>query len=341
VKKTGTKRGGSKPVYKKRFFLPVMFLCLLPVVGVALILTRNLNPPAGKINGEPFYAEELAMYADELRAAVAWEYSQKYHLDAVGARFWETRYDGVTPHETLNNRALAALVRNKVIMREARKHGITLSEDYRELMKELEDRNKKAAAGDIFYGPKSLDPMEYSSYRITEITDSLKFSLLQGELAPTETDLRRVFAELPEELKEKDYAASGFCFKWNEQEEPISLVKELQEAIQQGRSPEDTAAFLASGFPSLSWEEFSLNSGVISKEDRHQQNLIRLLYPANIGDYILSPTRNALYYITTKEGGGLFRYEEAPGLARNKWINDQFEIFVNKKIAAASITIYK
>jgi hypothetical protein len=88
-------------------------------------------------------------------------------------------------------------------------------------------------------------------------------------------------------------------------------------------------------------EDFELDSRYISKEDPYEQELSRILEKAKPGDLVAGPQeRPDLYYVTGKEGGGIYTFEEAPGLGRNKWINDQFELFLDKKVKAAKVKIF-
>jgi hypothetical protein len=75
--------------------------------------------------------------------------------------------------------------------------------------------------------------------------------------------------------------------------------------------------------------------------DVYEQARAAILENAAIGACVPGPEEGPeLYYITGKEGGGYYSFEEAPGLGRNKWINDQFEAFLGKKIKEARITLF-
>jgi hypothetical protein len=318
--------------------------CLLGLGGLGVFLflppgkveTYGGLRPAGTVNGEPFFQEDLDVYALELRAAVAADYGRRFNLSGVGAKFWDTPYGGSTPRETLNKMALDRLVRNMVLIQEARLRNIETPKSYHDLEAEREEWN--APSSEIVYGPKELGPAEFNSYRITGITDDLKTALLRKELAPTEAQMRAAYDSLPEELKQAPWSASGDLFKWDGGPSPEG---EIRAALGRGLGPEGAVRELAGSFPGLAREEFEFNSRYLSKEDPYQRELAQMLERAVPGSFVPGPGNvPELYYVTGKEGGGVLSFEDAPHLGRNKWINDQFEIFLTKKIKAAKVKLY-
>jgi hypothetical protein len=325
---------------KRTLIIAAVFL--LGGLAVSLYLrsgevkTYNGLRPAGTVNGEPFFQEDLDVYALELRAAVAADYGRKYNLSAMGAKFWDTKYGNSTPGEALYRMALERLVRNMVLIQEARMRGIDAPESYHGLEAEREARN--ASSGEIVYGPKELGAAEFNSYRIAGITDDLKTALLAKELAPTESRMRAAYDSLPDELKQASWSASGDLFPWDGGPSPEG---EIRAALGRGLEAGEAARDLAGSFPGLEREHFEFNSGHVSKEDPYQQELAELLERAVTGSLVPGPQdRPELYHVTGKKGGGVLSYEQAPHLGRNKWINDQFEIFLNKKIKAAKVKVY-
>jgi hypothetical protein len=300
--------------------------------------TYNGKKAAGTVNGEPFFAEDVDVYAQEWRAAVAASYGKKYNLSGVGAKFWDTRYGNSTPRETMRKLALDELVRNMVLIQEARRRGIDTPASYHDLESEREEWN--APTDEIVYGPKTLASAEYNSYRITGIRDELKTALLKKELTPTAAQLREVFAALPDEMKMAPYRASGIRFKWNAGDP--SPKQQIRAALLEGRTPEEVVRSLAGSVPGLMQEDFAIESNYISKEDEYEQEIGYAMKDAVAGSIISgSGDPPELYYVTATEGGGILTFEQAPLLARNKWINDQFDHFLDKKVKSARIMFFK
>jgi hypothetical protein len=333
------KRKRKKQAQKK---IPVFVaVCLLAGLGVFILFRPEIKTyggvrPVGAVNGEPFFQEDLEVYALEFRAAVAADYGRKYNLSGVGAKFWDTKYSGGTPREALYKIALDRVVKNMVLIQEARRRGIDVPKSYHDLETEREEWN--TPTGEIAYGPKELRSAEFNSYRITGITDDLKTVLLRKELAPTEAQLRAAYESLPGELKQAPWSASGDLFTWDEGPSPEG---EIRAALRRGLGPEDAVRESAGGFPGLRREDFELQSNYISKEDPYERELADVLERAVPGSFVPGPRgRPELYHVTGKKGGGALSFEDAPQLGRNKWINDQFEIFLNKKVKAAKVKRY-
>ena len=302
------------------------------------IYRQTGRKPVGMINGEPFFDEDLAVYAAELRAAVSAYYGRKYNLGGMGAKFWDTEYDGATPREFLNNLALEDMTRNIVLIQEARARGIDTPDTYSALEEERAQWN--APTDDIQYGPKTLGPAEYNSYRITGITDALKTILLQNELAPTMAQLKASFDSLDESQKMDDFEASGVRFSWDEGLSDDEIRAEIKNSLKRGIPPEEITDTMSTVYPGFSREDFEVNSRYVSRGNQYDQARAELLREAAEGTVFPGPMgRPELYYVTTKKGGGILSFEQAPLLGRNKWINDRFEVFMDEKVKAARITL--
>ena len=310
----------------------------------------------GTINGEPFFDEDLNVYRNELRAFVAAYFGRLYNISAMGARFWETKYNGISPREYMTKLAINDLKKNMVIIQQARIRGIDAPAAYCDLEKERTERN--APTDEITYGPKTLASAEFISYRISGITDALKTELLHDELAPTDAQLRAAYKSLPDHLKTVPYRASGIRFTWGEStdwdrraqyinvsDSDKKYNKEIGAAVENsmrhGLSAQEVVGTLSHLYSGLSQEEFSINSGAVSRAIEYDEALAEILGVAGKGSFVPAPLdMPALYYVTEKEGGGFYRFEEAPGLGRNKLINDQFDLFLSQKINEARVTLF-
>ncbi|MCL2043143.1 MAG: hypothetical protein FWG89_03290 [Treponema sp.] len=294
----------------------------------------------GMVNGEPFFEFDLNVYAMEFRAAVAAHYGQAYNISLMGARFWDTEYDGQTPRQFLERLALDDLVKNMVTIQEARKRGIDTPEVFHDLEEERAAWN--APTDDIVFGPRTLGPAEFNSYRITGIRDMLKTYLLGNELAPTIEQLQAAYDSAPDWQKIAPLIVTGIHFRWDEDtvsNETLRPVLELN--LKDGLSPGEIVLNLSGSVPGLAYEEFSIDSRFISREDTYEQGIAENLWEGDIGSCVIGPEdRPEVYYIINKEGGHVMRLEEAPVVGRNKWINDQYEIFINQKIKEARVTLF-
>jgi hypothetical protein len=310
------------------------------------IFRETGRKPFGLINGEPFFSEDLDVYRSEMRAAVANHFGRLHNLGGMGADFWETEFDGITPMQFLNELAVNDLTRNMIIIQQARIRGLDAPNTYSDL--ELEREIWNAPTDEITFGPRTLGPAEYVSYRMLGITNALKTALLENELEPTVAQLKKAYESLPPGFKLADFMAAGTRFTWNEGPTANEIVHMgIQNLLTQGYSPEEVVERL-SPVPGISQEEFEFINWEVRRSDDYGQILHWLLRDAELGSLIPGPEgeewqgwQPSLYFVTVFEGGGLYSFEEAPGLGRNKWINDQFPIFLDRKTKEARITLFR
>jgi len=348
------------PARKKNMFakLAVVGLCLALLVVVFLSQRNQVgNRPAtenttadiiqqpvvrtvaGTVNREPFFDTDLAVYAGELRAIVAAHYGRVYNIASMGASFWDTTYDDGTPREFLNRMAVDILVRNMVIIQEARTRGINTPGTYSDLEAERAEWN--SPTDEIIFGPRTLGPAEYNSYRLRGITDALKTILLMNELAPSIAQLREAFDSIDDSQKAADFLAKGNRFTWSADLDNESIRNLVENMVRQGISREEIVVQISSIYPSFTVENFEVNSRHVSREDSYDISLANMLREAYAGTLLPAPeNKAALYHLVHKEGGGLLTFEDAPALGRNKWINEQFEIFIDKKVNEAEVILF-
>ena len=322
----------------------------------SMIYQQTGRKAFGTINGEPFFEEDLNKYRSELRAAVAAYFGRVHNITSMGARFWDTRFNGITPNEHKTNLAINDLKRNMVIIQQARIRGIDTPDTYSDLEKERAEWN--APTDELIFGPRTLGPVEFTSYRIYGITNALKSTLLRYELIPTTDQLRASFNDVSPNFKTAPFWVNGTRFTWGESSDwerrahiiyvsdpekrrNEEIMAAIKSSMQQGLSAQEVVETLSALYPRLSYEEFTFNSRAVSRINEYALTLVYLFRDVAAGSYIPGPfDMPSLYYVTGKEGGGLFSFEEAPGLGQTRWINTQFEIFLNRKINEARVTLF-
>lgn len=310
--------------------------------GIALAAALSTGSELGTVNGLPFYAEELLVYADEERAAVTAQISQQYDLPGTGPSFWDTEYDGVTPREVLLDTAMEDLIRNKVIQQECITRGIVAPADFRELEQAMEEENaarqSTAASGGVVYGTESYTLAQYNEYQMTMATDDLKAYLLENELAPTEQQLRDAYDSLDESFKRKDFTCEGWSIAWPSTEDDEAAATLVAEALE-STAPADLPTVLADQLPGVMVEEFTFDSTEVHREDSTAIERSDILFFTEPGECssILYDAQPTVYYVTEKDGGGYYAFEESSRLGENKYINDAFEQFIDEKVAVATV----
>jgi hypothetical protein len=291
-------------------------------LGLWLVLRPDHNIVA-TVNGAPVYADELRMYADADRAAVSVSFSKEHNLSATGADFWDTEYDGTTPRQALLDAAMKDAVRNKVIQQAAVARGITAPSDFRNVQQALKERNESQAAGGE-YGPADMGIGEYDNYLMAQTIDDLKANLLDNELKPTDADLQAAFDSLDPTYKESPFTVTGW------------LITPGPDSPAESDWHLDATNFSCP--VAATCEEFSLDSANIGREDTDNLSRATALSTATVGD-LVPDTGGASIFVTQKTGGEPLTLDQAPQLGRNKWINDQFEVWVDNLVATASVQI--
>ena len=120
--------------------------------------------PIGTVDGLEITQEELLLYAEGHRAAVA-----KHFAEACGVKvvqnFWSASFDGECPGEMVKERALADLKRTKTEQKCMLEQGILSDADYDGFLQEFFEENRRrretVAAGGTLYGPEEYSEREF------------------------------------------------------------------------------------------------------------------------------------------------------------------------------------
>ncbi|MCL2412140.1 MAG: hypothetical protein FWC97_10915, partial [Treponema sp.] len=269
-------------------------------------------------------------------------YFRRFNIQFMGADFWDTVFeDGLTPREFLDEWALRDLTRNMIIIQQARLRGIDTPNTYSDL--ETERAAWNTPTDDIVFGPRTLGPAEFNSYRIHGIINGLKTVLLQNELRPTPAQLRAAFETLHEDLRTEPFIAQVVRFFWDEGLPNDEIQAVTRSLIEQGFSPEEIEANLSDLYQGFTIAEFEIDSRFGSRESPYEIERKNILWDDGAEGLIFAgPLEEpAIYLVTEFEGGGELRFEDGIHLGRNRWINDQFEVFIDEKIRQARITLFR
>lgn len=318
--------GAQKPRRGKKTLWVVLaaVVAVLLAAGIAvLVWLRGTGAgAAGTVNGVPVCYEELRQYAEAQRATVAYAFSQQHGIASMGDDFWDTDYDGATPRAALYDAALAALVRDKVIQKEAANRGIIAPLDYNELL--------KAAQADA----QGLSPAEYLNRQMGFVEDELKTHMLQNDYAPTEADLAAAFGTLPAELMEAHFTAQGYQVTW--ESEAAEADAERMAALL--AEPGGEAALLEE-FPDAAVEPFSFYTAEIHREDVATIELAEQLRGQQPGFYVLNERygSHVMAYLTQLEDDAPPAVEDVPRYAETEWINTQYDALVEQLVRQAEV----
>lgn len=153
---------------RKRTVFTLVVLGAVAVGSMGLMLWRLLPQeqavtPIGTVDGLEITREELLLYAEGHRAAVAKHFAEAYGVKAV-QDFWSASFAGECPGEMVKERALADLKRTKTEQKCMLEQGILSDTGYDGFLQEFFEENRRretVAAGGTLYGPEEYSEREF------------------------------------------------------------------------------------------------------------------------------------------------------------------------------------
>lgn len=154
---------------RKRTVFTLVVLGAVAVGSMGLMLWRLLPQeqavtPIGTVDGLEITREELLLYAEGHRAAVAKHFAEACGVKAV-QDFWSASFDGECPGEMVKERALADLKRTKTEQKCMLEQGILSDAGYDGFLQEFFEENRRrremVAAGGTLYGPEEYSEREF------------------------------------------------------------------------------------------------------------------------------------------------------------------------------------
>ena len=132
---------------RKRTVFTLVVLGAVAVGSMGLMLWRLLPQeqavtPIGTVDGLEITREELLLYAEGHRAAVAKHFAEAYGVKAV-QDFWSASFDGECPGEMVKERALADLKRTKTEQKCMLEQGILSDTGYDGFLQEFFEENRR------------------------------------------------------------------------------------------------------------------------------------------------------------------------------------------------------
>ncbi|MGX7013978.1 hypothetical protein [Vagococcus silagei] len=287
----------------------LIFLVLIMVVTVSLffILTRrteNKETEVGKIGDFSISDKILELYLSENEGIVLNQYAKENKLTSYG--------DDLLKQESAEQKEIINALREKV---EAE-----MLYDYA-VLTELEKIDKEKPT----QKEHSLKQLNGAYGEIKNQVSDGKDMLMKNinkVNPPSEKDLYQAFNQLDKKYKTKPFEISGVEMNFfNENKmELISFFK------QNGTSTvEEIQSQFQAKYSDSVIKEWTLDSQNIQKEDTYQLALAEVLVNKVKGDLIEGLKEGQYFYIISKKGGGELTQQEAPDLAKNKYLNDQLD----------------
>lgn len=333
---------------KKNKWIEITIISCMILVAVGIIVYVKLPKTAFTVNGYKISEEHFDLYQNDKKAKVTSYFYSKYKADSNEKGFWKKSFNGEIPQDVLENEAKDQLISDTLARIIAKENGIDVAITLKDMEKDLMKENENRADGDgINYGPDQYGIMEYISKTQTELVDDLKEVLLEGELKPTETDLKKIYETQDKSWFDLGYKAKvGLFFyssmsvqerpdglddawnllrrKWTSKSKPESIIAEIEG---------ETGVALA-------YNEISFNTNEIGKDDTQLEWLSKLCKNAKEGELTEEGKEGTTYGVAVvleREDFGYASFEESVTLLTNLWINQQYDKRIENEINKAVI----
>ncbi len=180
------------------------------------------------VNGEKVTEEEYNYFFKALRSVIITEYAQKYSVEDFND-FWETKYDGKTPSDELEERTVAKCVRAKIELNLCKEYGIYDEVSFAGLKLKALKFNAENEIQSGVVGLKRISLNTFYTYYIETGVMELKNRLEKDVLKPTEAEIQAQIDEIADSIKsgltDEEIYNSAFDKAVNEKYEKLILDK--------------------------------------------------------------------------------------------------------------------
>lgn len=162
---------GKRAVLAAGIGAVLIFFC----IGYAV--ARAKWSPVITINGQAITVDAWQSFLQEQKSATTVYYMQNYGCTNFDSEFWETEYDGITPHEYASQRAMEVLIEDCMVLQEASDRDLITSIDFATLKKEWRsfnsDRQSTVDENGVLYGPVEYSFLNYYRHLISNLRNMI------------------------------------------------------------------------------------------------------------------------------------------------------------------------
>ena len=156
--------------------LSAVFLIILSLLSLCSCADKNAQEEKQfYVNGVEITQDEIDFFRLRERADIISEFSSKYNVSDFSV-FWETEYDGVTPQQALDKRALQSAAEAKIKFIEMKNRGI-YDEITWDFFRQKAEEYNKSHEGTSTVGLKSIDMSSFYIYYLSTGEIELKKAL--------------------------------------------------------------------------------------------------------------------------------------------------------------------
>lgn len=160
------------------------------------------------VNGEIVTQAEVDYFKGKLKAELINDYIEKYSVEYT-SDFWQTEFDGKTPEDALEEKALEEGIMAKIQFVLMKEEGIFEDITYEGLYKKAEDFNKANAGKAGVVGLKSIKMSQFYTYYLQTGVMELKNIYAEDKLKPTDSEIEKKINEIEKQndgdILQQDY----------------------------------------------------------------------------------------------------------------------------------------
>ena len=189
--------------------LSFIMVCVMLIMLVSCTKETENKPVAVvTVNGEIVTQAEIDYFKGKFKAELINDYIEKYSVEYT-SDFWQTEFDGKTPEEALEEKALEESIMAKIQFVLMKEEGIFEDITYEGLYKKAEDFNKANAGKEGVVGLKSIKMSQFYTYYLQTGVMELKNIYAEEKLKPTDSEIEKKINEIEKQndgdILQQDY----------------------------------------------------------------------------------------------------------------------------------------
>lgn len=286
------------------------------------------------VNGDEITQEEFAYFISKDKAEVVNEYLASGDR-TVDEAFWLTPVDGEAPAERLKERALEDCVAAKLQLKRMKEAGIYEDISFAALRQLAQDYNQQAAAAEEVYGLRSIDMDQFYSYWIDTGVLELKNILAQGELEPTEQEVKDTYEQMKREA-----AQETITVQLVQVPQQDNMAGTLSEIAEKARSGENLKILLEQkGLEEYLSQVALLETQITDKTGEINQVVQQAftLQQGEVGEVFSYRGMDCLMKCEQRQTEGWYTFEEAEQVAREQAVSNKYDAMLRQMRAGAQV----
>ena len=311
------------------------------------IVKENEDTTIFTIDGYPVSSEEFDLFLRAQRASTAQHFYEVYGAENDGD-FWTTEYDGQTPEEYNEEKALEEITAYKMERILACERGITESVDYSDLMQEMDAVNEKNGTGrqngEIAYGVKEYSPWQYLNYiRSKCSSELLKDECRRCKDSISEETLKERYEEERQAYhKGYDVTYERFDMDLSEKTEELNaFLQKIADRAQEKKISLEDAAKELNITESYTVQEFVSSEVVVSKDDLFEQEILQDALELEEGavsePFVSTSGLGVILRCINRKDLGYYSFEEVKDNMIELFAKESLQKLLDERIQAAEI----